>query len=541
MMQINDLIEKEKNYICSFPDLINSKNNLGCTDGKIIGTGRSDYTQDSTIYNLSISGKTFSLIDIPGIEGDESKFEKIIRSSLDKAHTIFYVNGSGKKIEKDTLEKIKKYMHDGTSVYAVFNVHCKPKKERKQGIDKMYSDELQEAYKQYLEIVAQTEKELKSFLGDNYKGGILVNGLLSFCGLAFDSKNLTSIVYDTNKTLRSDQKKYLKEYNGNCVAMIEDSHISQIQEIIDSKTACFDRYIYDENIKKLRNRLFEMIEKISMLKVKEAAKIKSFFGIYEDFEHNCRDAKEDYIHSIKQIGYHAALYAFSDIKSELFDMLEQSNGKIKKQVIQQYFDDNKNKIINDIQTSINDRMEQLGRDYEESIEDAVQRMDKDFDREQFKFQISLSKVDISISNSSGKILNKYNLKAFGDNTVRVASLAFSGFSIGSLICPGIGSAVGTIIGTIVGAILDCLHFIFSKGNRIDRAKEQLQQVIDDQIDLIDDKIRNQLREMNFEDKINESFENICHWIDTQKTALNSVNMILSDIKVELKRKYKELS
>ena len=81
--------------------------NMGCVDGRIIGTGRSDYTQGSTEYNLTIGDKTFALIDIPGIEGDESKFEEIIRDSLDKAHTIFYVNGSGKKLEQATLEKVK--------------------------------------------------------------------------------------------------------------------------------------------------------------------------------------------------------------------------------------------------------------------------------------------------------------------------------------------------------------------------------------------------------------------------------------------------
>ena len=95
--------------------------NLGCVDGVIIGTGRSDFTQDSTMYNLLIGEKKFAMIDIPGIEGDESAFEAVIKKSLEQAHVIFYVNGSGKKIEKESLEKIKRYMHDGTSVYAVFN------------------------------------------------------------------------------------------------------------------------------------------------------------------------------------------------------------------------------------------------------------------------------------------------------------------------------------------------------------------------------------------------------------------------------------
>lgn len=123
--QAKDLLSQVIQHISSYDQLVMIERNMGCVDGRIIGTGRSDYTQGSTEYNLTIGDKTFALIDIPGIEGDESKFEEIIRDSLDKAHTIFYVNGSGKKLEQATLEKVKKYMHDGTSVYAIFNVHCK--------------------------------------------------------------------------------------------------------------------------------------------------------------------------------------------------------------------------------------------------------------------------------------------------------------------------------------------------------------------------------------------------------------------------------
>lgn len=182
--------------------------NLGCVDGAIIGTGRSDYTQGSTMYNLIIGNKKFALIDIPGIEGDESSYEDIIKKSLEQAHMIFYVNGSSKKIEEESLKKIKKYMHDGTSVYAVFNVHCKAKKERIASIDRPYSDELDDAYKKQDEIISQTEGELVSFLGKNFKGSISLNGLLAFCSVAFNNQNKTTIKEENEKYLRGDRFNY---------------------------------------------------------------------------------------------------------------------------------------------------------------------------------------------------------------------------------------------------------------------------------------------------------------------------------------------
>ena len=179
-ISLNRLVEAEKALAGSLIHISGLEENLGCVDGRIIGTGRADYTQCSTEYNLTLNDNKFVLIDIPGIEGDESKFKEIIKDSLAKAHVIFYVNGSGKKIEKDSLEKIKAYMHDGTSVYAVFNVHCKGKKNRLKGIDKSYQEELAAAYEKQNEIVRQTEEELRSFLGSNYKGSVSLNGLLSF-------------------------------------------------------------------------------------------------------------------------------------------------------------------------------------------------------------------------------------------------------------------------------------------------------------------------------------------------------------------------
>lgn len=121
--------------------------------------------------------------------------------------------------------------------------------------------------------------------------------------------------------------------------MLDDSHFSEIQKIIADKVIGFDNYIYEENIKKLKNRLFEMIEKISNLRNNETAKINGFLNIYDEFESNCYNAKEEYIHSIRQLGYHAASDAFAGVKNELFDIIERDRGKTKPKTIQQYFDD----------------------------------------------------------------------------------------------------------------------------------------------------------------------------------------------------------
>ncbi len=537
--QAKDLLSKIIQHLSSYEQLETIERNIGCVDGKIIGTGQADYTQGSVEYNLTIEDKTFTLIDIPGIEGDESKFEEIIRKSLDKAHIIFYVNGSGKKLEQATLEKVKKYMHDGTSVYAIFNVHCKAKKERINGIDKTFEEELNAAYLKQNEIITQTENELRAFLGKNFIGGLALNGLLAFCGYAIGETGKSTIICERDKNLSSDQKKYFKEYSGEIARLREDSHIGLVQDSNDDKVDNYEKNIYVENVKKLKNRMHEMISRIEKLRDVETEKIKGFINIYSEFEQNCLNSKEDYIHTISQIGYNAATDAFADVKAELFQMVEENKGKTDSKKIQGYFDRHKKRIIKDIQDSLNSRMNQAQKDYEEAIEDARQRLIKDFERGQTKFEISLLASSVELDDSFSDAF-KYNLKTFGGDLLRVGSLALSGAALGSII-PGVGTAVGVIAGVVLGVLSSIWNFSASETTRINKAKEKLQRAIDEQIDKVSKDIESELKKLDYEEKINASYDQICTQAEKQKAALASVERLLNHIIHDLKINYKKVS
>lgn len=541
--QIIDLMTQEQTVFSEFFPLLDLENNIGCVDGRIIGTGRSDYTQGSTIYNLSIGDKSIALIDIPGIEGDESSFESVIQESLDKAHAIFYVNGSGKKIEKATLEKIKKYMRDGTSVYAVFNVHCKAKKERLPGIDKTFFEELEYAYLRQDEIIEQTEAELKAFLGNNYKGSISLNGLLSFCGLAVDSNGNTTIVDEKDKSLRVDQQKYLKEYSYKARDLVRDGHIAVVQDTIAAKVSNSEAYIYEENIKKLRSRLQKMQTKVDKLGAAESSKIKSFIQTYNEYESNCYNAKEDFIQAIRHVGYNAASDAFLDVKSELFQMVETERGKTKASDIQRYFDAHKDQIIRSIQEKINKKMAQAEQDYAEAIKDAQDRLVKDFEREQTEFEISLSAENLSLDDILGNAL-KYSWKSFGTDAFRVATLALGGAKIGSLvapIAPVIGSIIGAAIGALVGILSRIWNFFATEGSRVNKAKEKIERAINEQIDVVSDEIKAEMDKLDFEQRINASYDQIYEQAEKQKAALSQIERVLRVVSDELGRKSRKVS
>ncbi|MGL2669783.1 GTPase [Helicobacter pylori] len=59
-------------------------------DGMAIGDGRSDFTLETKSYTLKHNNKTFTLLDVPGIEGDEKRlFSKFL--TLHKKPMLFFM------------------------------------------------------------------------------------------------------------------------------------------------------------------------------------------------------------------------------------------------------------------------------------------------------------------------------------------------------------------------------------------------------------------------------------------------------------------
>lgn len=538
-ISLDNLVAEQKTFLGALADLAMLEENLGCIDGKIIGTGRSDYTQSSTEYQLRVQDNEFVLIDIPGIEGDERKYRQTIKNSLTKAHVIFYVNGSGKKVEKDTLEKIKKYMHDGTSVYAVFNVHCQAKKERIEGIDKTYQEELLEAYKKQQEIVNQTEGELKSFLGKNFKGSVCLNGLLSFCSTAVDSCGSSTIAKDEEKNLRIAQSKFRKEYSDNLDAMQDDSGIYSIQNIIEEKIDHFDEYIFEENIKKLRTRLDDMISDVATLRDKEKAKIKAFLREYDTFEKKCEIAQIDFIHTISRIGRPEVAAAFGPVQEELFSAIEKCGGKMKRVPAEEILERHKNQIAQDILNAVNKKIQTATKEYEEATKEAEERLYKDLQRAQTKFQIEM-KTDQLYFDSSWKKGLQFNMKDLTRGAFKVGSYTLSGFTIGSMF-PGLGNLIGAAIGFIVGIGMAIWEFFASEAKRINKAKERFKEAIDDQIDEITKEVKKELKSIGLEAQIKQKYSAIQASITAQRKSLHDIDRMLDVVVTALKSKSRKNS
>ncbi len=149
-------------------------------DGAIIGDGRSDFTKETKSYTLKHGNKTFTLLDVPGIEGDEKKVKQQISNATKKAHTIFYVTKTpappqkGEEKKEGTIEKIQKQLGSQTEVYTLFNKPINNPRALKDGL-------IDENEKKSLRGV---NKEMKNILGEHYMGYTAVSAQAAFYGLS---------------------------------------------------------------------------------------------------------------------------------------------------------------------------------------------------------------------------------------------------------------------------------------------------------------------------------------------------------------------
>ncbi len=149
-------------------------------DGAIIGDGRSDFTLETKSYTLKHNNKTFTLLDVPGIEGDEKKVKQQISNATQKAHAIFYVTKTpappqkGEEKKEGTIEKIQKQLDSQTEVYTLFNKPITSPRALKDGL-------IDENEKKSLRDL---DEKMKAILGKHYEGHQIVSAQAAFYGLS---------------------------------------------------------------------------------------------------------------------------------------------------------------------------------------------------------------------------------------------------------------------------------------------------------------------------------------------------------------------
>lgn len=161
--------------ISELQEVLSNENSeiLKYTDGKIIGDGRSDYTQTVGEYKFSYESQNFEILDLPGIEGREEIVINEINDAVERAHAVFYISGksappqNGDEKSEGTIEKIKRHLSQHTEVYFIYNKRVKNPRQLKKVLisedEKLALKDVDDVLKKVLSVQYEGHKVLSAY------------------------------------------------------------------------------------------------------------------------------------------------------------------------------------------------------------------------------------------------------------------------------------------------------------------------------------------------------------------------------------------
>lgn len=479
-------------------------------DGIIIGTGAADFTTDNTCYTLKYDdGKTFQLFDVPGIEGNEAKYAAMVQAAVAKAHLVVYVNGTNKKPEKATAEKIHSYLHRGTAVFPVVNVRG--------NADAYEFDEDRVALAQHGQCekaLAQTMEVLRGVLGEDVlMPGHCVQGLLGFSALAMEGQEST-VHSSRTHDLAIQQRNYLRHF-GSSERMLEFSQLHSIADLLNAKRATFREDIIESNKGKLRELLTESATELTAIRQEHTQFLS---GVAPEFA-KCRAAIAASLATFERVLATGRKNVWEGFFNQLSDHADS--------IVAKHFGDNDH-IASEIsssfrdqqkatETSLNDQLSEQLTQLQESLAQAVQRLVEDVSRVNFQQHLKIAGNGIPLHFSGDGLDMDLSLKDWGSIAFNIGSYALSGGTIGSMV-PGIGTAIGVAVGAIVGLAVSVVGWFTGKEKRIRKAQQQVQEKIDElrnraigALDAELNKISTPIRE--------EVDKTVCAWVEEMHANL----------------------
>lgn len=439
-------------------------------DGNIIGTGALDFTQDNTCYTLKYSDdKTFQLFDVPGIEGNEGKYAAMVKAAVAKAHLVFYVNGTNKKPEKATAEKIRDYLHRGTQVSPIYNVRG--------NADAYEFDEDREslAANGGEKGLAQTMQVLRGVLGDEVLlEGHCVQGLLAFSSLAL--RDGASTIHPSREQDLVVQQRNCLKYFASPKAMYEFSQLQQVAGVLHAKLGTFKEDIVESNKAKVRELLADNLDILDKMRGEHQAFLA---GVEPEFE-KCRAAVEAARATFVRVlgaGRKNLWNTFFNELSERADTIVAAHFGDSDEIasrIDKAFRAGQKETEAKLQAHLEEQMKTL----EHSLAQAMQRLVEDVRRVDFQQRLRTAKHESTLRYESRGLEMDLGMKEWGAIAFNIGSYAATGATIGSAF-PVVGTLIGAAVGAVLGAIVSVFGFFAGKEKRIRKAQSQVQEKIDE--------------------------------------------------------------
>jgi hypothetical protein len=447
--------------------------NARCVDGQIIGTGQADFTQGNTVYTLRHEGRTFQLIDVPGIEGDERRFAPLVAQAIAKSHLVFFVNGTNKKPEATTVQKIRHYLGRGTQVCVLVNVkeYADAYEFEEDRIDLMHSTGPETALR-------QTEEALAASLGPAQRlDGKCVQGLLAFSALALEPRTGRSTLHPSrHHDLGVHQAKYLRAF-GSAQSMRRFSRIDDVAAVLTAKAQTFRADIIEANKSKVRELLAATLEVLNVTLQDHRA----FMARAEIELATGKSAVDDALASFSRLALSERLIqvdrCFTALDDDARAIVSRHFGD---QVaigtaLQQAFSKAQDLMVQRLESALAALLGTLEAD----LHRAVERLLQNLQRADFEGQLARSKhvERQALHLDLDDLEMNLGLAGWGRIVFGVGSMAITGAQFG-LAYPPWGVFIGAGVGLIVGAVLSVVGLFTSQEKKIRIAHAGVQSRLD---------------------------------------------------------------
>ena len=465
-------------------------------DGLIVGDGRHDFTKTYEEYHLSIADHPFTLIDVPGIEGNESEFKDVIKTALHKAHCVFYVQGHNKKPDRATAKKIKKYLGDWVKVYSIYNVRG--------GVSNYDEEEERETLitPGVLKSESLIQAEFKTILGDVYAGHVTLQGLLAMSAKAsFSSKR---------EDLIRGQQKLLKYFGGSADKVLEFSQFKTLTTLVEQKALNFKSEIIEANKQKLVSLAGNIAADIEQVMESQKSYLANLDSNLRTINREvCNNSMDSALRNITNKTRNAITSSYGELKSRIFNLINDEPENIH-QLAEQHQQEVIWNLENRIKSIVNEELNK--------VRNTANRKIKDLDGVNIRPIQFNRTVDVGADIDFSGALEELDVD-FNDVlewTAKTAGTAAAGAALGSMlgsVIPGAGTLVGAGIGAVVGGIA---HACTGDGGKADARKS------------VSDAITKATQQAN--NNINSMLRPVIKDINDQKRQLsNSIKEELSNI------------
>lgn len=514
--RLKTLLQEKKDAEAENTRLIKETESLKeFADGQIIGDGRSDFTRDNTSFDFNYNNHEFALIDVPGIEGDESVVRTAIEEAVKKAHAIFYVTRTArppqthegeKRDKKGTLEKMKEHLGAQTEVWTIYNHAVNNPRSLKQPL-------IGQGEKDGLRAL---DEKLKQELAEKYCQSLIVSARPAYLGL-------TECVIPGSKEA-NEQRKFLERF-GTRDKILELSGLPNFVEKLSSEI------IVDYHNKIKRSNLNKACQTLD-------SSICDLKALSQKFKEDRKKVRDEVLNSQTRIRV---------LMEQFTGILDSLRGKIlqafQSEIRSSLYDQIDKDISNDVfKRNLKNEMELQAQKLENKLRNSIELETNKFGEELLNI---VKRTSIHLNNIVNERSNSFNLKKFNldikiDNGLNLIGLVSSGVAVVTSIVLLASNPVGwtfafiggvlAVVGALIGVTKSVIGLFSS-----DYRKSQQRKATDNAIRKAANQIENEMEKIlnGIKNAMNEEVEKVLMELETPLKQYKSVIEVLEKAETEL--------